>query len=182
TMSLNRSSLLLGLIVSCAVLCCSAEYLEYEKVRLVDTATFSDGTSNYLFRGNEPKLKVNGVDEFAYDTLVEYMKKNAATFNVTMPDNFLIFDIKLIYGWADEMGDVHIEQWFFGNNTDKGQFARQHHSWRRCRPQPGRGQDSRRHGKGSGSLAKGRPAQPHPLLPSAAQHPAVSAHRLLHPL
>ncbi|EFA81818.1 hypothetical protein PPL_05050 [Heterostelium album PN500] len=100
-----------------------SEYLEYEKVRLVDTYTFTDGSSNYLFRGNEPKISVNGQDEFAYDLLTSYMRNVSQLNGVTLPENFLIFDIKLTYGLKEEQGDVNLEQWFFGNNTDKGLFG-----------------------------------------------------------
>ncbi|GAM17158.1 hypothetical protein SAMD00019534_003330 [Acytostelium subglobosum LB1] len=102
----------------------NAYYLEYEKVRLVDhTPVLSNGHTNYLFRGNEPKIAVHGQDEFAYDELVEYMRNVSKADGVIMPEQFLIYDIKLIYGVAEEMADVHLEQWYFGNNTDHGMFA-----------------------------------------------------------
>ncbi|EGG24442.1 hypothetical protein DFA_06592 [Cavenderia fasciculata] len=121
----DKQLLLIALIAIISASFVSATYyLDPRKVRLVDhTPILSNGHSNYLFRGNEPKTLIDDKDVFAYDLLVEYMRNDSlSNHNVVLPESFYIIDIKLIYGLRDELPDIELESTFFANNSNFGEF------------------------------------------------------------
>ncbi|KAN0041127.1 hypothetical protein ACTFIV_003663 [Dictyostelium citrinum] len=115
---------LIILILSISVALINSEYLEYRKVHLVDQTTpLENGNINYLFRGNEPKELINGTEYFAYEELIKCMVNNSLTTGVKLPPQFIIVDIKLIYGLKDEEPDIELEQTFFNANPQFGEFG-----------------------------------------------------------
>jgi hypothetical protein len=93
------------------------EGLSYERVRLVDKSDSASGASNLLFRGNEPI--VNG--QFAFDTLVTYMRQRAAEEKVAFPDEFYFVDLNFL-NIAEEKDESVEKRWLDANPT-KGQFV-----------------------------------------------------------
>eukprot|EP01133_Synstelium_polycarpum_P006096 gene6096-7061_t len=120
---MNKSIILFALVATLALVQAQSYSLDYKKVQLVDHIPLANGNTNFLFRGNEPRITVNGQPTFAYQELVEYMVNRSTEAGVTMPDKFQIIDIKLIYGLKEEYADVYLEEYFFGNNTELGMFG-----------------------------------------------------------
>jgi len=102
-----------------------ADYLEQRKVVYLDRTPASTGISNYLFRGNEPKIQVNGTDAVAYDLLTTYMINASKASGFSLPDNFYLIDIKFIYDASDpgEKVDIVLEQNYFSANPKEGEFS-----------------------------------------------------------
>ncbi|KYR01243.1 putative protein tyrosine phosphatase [Tieghemostelium lacteum] len=113
-------------ILLCSSLVISSD-IEQRKVHLVDMSTnpLPNGNTNYLFRGNEPKIGgENGTTVFAYSELVDYLQNASSQVGVTLPENFYIFDIKLITGpLPSEIPDIELEANFFAANPELGEFA-----------------------------------------------------------
>jgi len=111
------------LITTILVVICKADYLEYRKVHLVDqTPPLSNGNVNYLFRGNEPKISVDGKDQFAYDELINCMVNNSLSLGVKFPPQFYLVDIKLTYNHTSELPDIDLEKTYFEANPSIGEF------------------------------------------------------------
>ncbi|KAK5581462.1 hypothetical protein RB653_001495 [Dictyostelium firmibasis] len=121
---MNRLLNLMIIILSISVILIKGDYLEYRKVHLVDQTTpLGNGNINYLFRGNEPKELINGTEYFAYEELINCMVNNSLSAGVKLPPQFIIVDIKLIYGLIDEESDIELEQTFFNANPQYGEFG-----------------------------------------------------------
>lgn len=71
--------------------------------------------SNYLFRGNEPKILVNGTAVVAYELLKTYLASSAKKSGFQLPDDYYLLDLKYIYIPQDpiERPDVSLEKAFF---------------------------------------------------------------------
>eukprot|EP00026_Physarum_polycephalum_P015610 Phypoly_transcript_16330.p1 GENE.Phypoly_transcript_16330~~Phypoly_transcript_16330.p1 ORF type:complete len:242 (+),score=28.85 Phypoly_transcript_16330:113-838(+) len=102
-----------------------ADYLEERKVVYLDRTPASSGISNYLFRGNEPKVLVNKTDVVAYDLLATYMNNATKQSGFTLPESFYIIDIKFVYDPSDplEKGDIVLESNYFQAHQKEGQFS-----------------------------------------------------------
>jgi len=103
----------------------SAE-LEQRKVVFLEKADFSNTTtttSNYLFRGNQPKITVNGTTVFSYDLLKLYLQNTSLESGFKLPDDYYLIDIKYLYFMDDpeEKGDVILETNFFKANPSLGE-------------------------------------------------------------
>lgn len=110
------------LISLCAA---SVENLNYKRVHFVDASPpFSDGTRNYLFRGNQPQ---NASGEFAIDMLRDYLEKRALEeANLTLPDYYYIVDISFLNDQeADEKAALAIERNFFNDNPVRYDHSQQ---------------------------------------------------------
>ncbi len=93
--------------------------LDYFKVRLIDYDMRGAGT--WLFRTNLPII--NGT--FAYDTLLQHMQNRAAEQNVSFPKinqgaKVQLIDISFLN--IKEYADLEVEEEFFKNHPDLGQF------------------------------------------------------------
>jgi len=76
------------------------------------------GITNYVFRGNEPKINNGTNDVFAWDLLKNYLTASAAKENVKLPQDYYLYDLKLYY--FDLTGDEKMEVEFFQNNPALG--------------------------------------------------------------
>ncbi|EGC29793.1 hypothetical protein DICPUDRAFT_90349 [Dictyostelium purpureum] len=85
-----KSILLLICIILCSTIYISnADYLEYRKVHLVDkTEPLPNGNVNYIFRGNEPKVNINGTNYFAYEELINCLVNNSYSLGVKLRPSF----------------------------------------------------------------------------------------------
>jgi len=102
----------------------TADYLEENKVRFLDW-THGQSFTNYLFRGNEPKLtNETGDDYFAYDELQDYMINAASNLSVVLPKKYWLIDYKLYYVEPIEP-DVDLETQFFQSNPTLGELRLQ---------------------------------------------------------
>ncbi|KAF2074597.1 hypothetical protein CYY_004104 [Polysphondylium violaceum] len=112
------------LFLSFAFIYVNAGDLDYKKVHYIQsTPPLANGNVNYIFRGNEPRENVNGTTIFAYDDLVSFIKQNGQENNITIPDQFYLIDIKLITGpLPSELPDIELEQNFFAQNSNLGEF------------------------------------------------------------
>uniref|UniRef100_A0A6B2LFY6 Tyrosine specific protein phosphatases domain-containing protein n=1 Tax=Arcella intermedia TaxID=1963864 RepID=A0A6B2LFY6_9EUKA len=111
------------LLVLVALACGAwADTLEKEKVILIDW-TKGQPFTNFLFRGNEPKLTNAQGDYFAYTTLVSYLQSAAANHSLTLPSKFWLIDYKLYY-FDDplEDPDIKLETDFFSQNPSLGEI------------------------------------------------------------
>ncbi|KAL6064794.1 hypothetical protein QOT17_010686 [Balamuthia mandrillaris] len=121
-----RSLVVLCLLGVCCFLVASvrADYLEQKKVILLDHATHGNIT-NFLFRGNEPKVKdASGKDIFAYDQLKKYLSLAAQNQNFSLPSDFNLIDMKLYYFHNPlENGDIQLEKEFFDAHPSLGSFV-----------------------------------------------------------
>lgn len=100
-------------------------YLEQSKVVFLDHTSKESGLNNFLFRGNEPKISVNGNDEFAYDLLKQYLTNASVTqANIQLPSDFYLIDIKYVYDTIDpfEKKDIKLEEHFFNSNPTLGEY------------------------------------------------------------
>jgi len=101
------------------------DYLEERKVVYIDKSAQKSGFTTYLFRGNEPKIKVNGVDTFAYDLLRKYLANATVTqAGFQLPSSYYLIDIKFVYDTIDpaESNDIIMETDFFNSNPTLGEF------------------------------------------------------------
>jgi len=97
--------------------------LDYEKVRLLDWKKFG-GITNFIFRGDEPKITNSSGEFVAYKELILFMQKRAAEQNVSFPKKYYLIDIKLVYfSWEP---DVAMEEQFFEDNPQLGEFQLKH--------------------------------------------------------
>jgi len=86
------------------------------RVNLVDHYTEGEN-NNFLFRGSDPVLRSN---EFAYDELVSLMKVAAEREGVTLPDDFYLIDVSLLFV---ERADLSVERKYFKQNPTQGEFV-----------------------------------------------------------
>ncbi|KYR01244.1 putative protein tyrosine phosphatase [Tieghemostelium lacteum] len=99
-------------------------YIEYRKFHLIDkTPVLSNGFVNYLFRGNEPTISTPNGEEFSYEQLVDCLRNSSESQGITLPDDFYIIDIKLIYGVSSEIPVIELERNFFAANSSLGEFG-----------------------------------------------------------
>lgn len=101
----------------------SAYYLDPRKVVFMDASPAVNNISNYLFRGNEPKILVNGKDTMAYDLLKTYLANSAKQSGFTLPTDYYLIDIKYVYTPDDpfEKPDISLEEAFFKLNPNYGE-------------------------------------------------------------
>jgi len=114
-------------ILLCLLFCniIRGDYLEQRKVIFLDRTPVDSGINNYLFRGNEPKIQVNGTDVVAYDLLKSYLG-NASLHQgqFQLPKEYYLIDIKYVYDDIDpiERADVIMEENFFKANPTYGEY------------------------------------------------------------
>jgi len=103
----------------------AADTLERQKVVLMDW-TRGEAYTNYIFRGNEPKMTNSTGDYFAYDLLKQYLTEEAANRSIHLPDQFQLIDYKL-YFFKDpfEEPDIKLENDFFIDNPTLGELRLQ---------------------------------------------------------
>jgi len=102
----------------------SVYYLDPKKVVFMDISPpFNNNISNYLFRGNEPKILLNDTLVVAYDLLKTYMAASAKKSGFLLPDDFYLLDLKYVYTPADpfEKPDIALEEAFFKQYPSYGE-------------------------------------------------------------
>jgi|GEM_PF-4202973 len=85
-------------------------------VHLVDTYITNEN-NNFLFRGSDPVLRSSG---FAYEQLVDLMKTDAKRKGVTLPDDFYLIDVNLLFF---EKADILVERQYFDQYPERGEFV-----------------------------------------------------------
>src|ERR1700754_4561668 len=98
--------------------------VDVTNVHFVDTFNRPGGNANYLFRGALP-LTGDQYSGYTYNYcgLKSAIKTAAADVGITMPDDYMIYNINLLQ-WenSDEVPKIEAEYNFFQSNPDKGWF------------------------------------------------------------